>query len=175
MPKSTPNGAPPPKISHVIGASGWAGGVKLYDTLAQAIRHLGKPTDTIPTGFGCEISWPALHLSGMFMFGFVQHGKRRQMTPCGSTARVMSMTVTDTWKTDRGLRVGASDSEIARRYPGSTKVISLAAGSTTWFLVPRHGSPSARGLSAVSVGGLVTQLTVAAGSTTFGADLVPSP
>ena len=169
---TAPNGAAPPKISHEIGATGWAGGVRLYSTLAQAIRHLGKPADTIRTGFGCQISWPALHLSGLFMFGFVQHGTHRQLTPCGRTSRVVSWTVTDTWKTDRGLRVGASESEVARRYPGSTKVVSLAAGSTTWYLVPRHGSPSAAGLVAVSVGGLVTQLTVTSGSTTFGADVV---
>ena len=174
-PKVTPNGAPPPKVSHEIGATGWAGGVKLYETLAQAIRHLGPPTDKIPGGLGCEISWPALHLSGVFMFGFVRHGKRQQPTPCGNTARAQSLTVTSTWKTDRGLRVGAPDSEIARRYPGSTEVISLAAGSTTWYLVPRHAGPSAMGLTAVSAGGRITELSVSAGSTTFGSDIVPSP
>jgi hypothetical protein len=171
-PKVTPNGAPPPKNSHEIGASGWAGGVKLHDTLGQAIRHLGPPTDKIATGLGCAISWPALHLSGVFMFGFVRHGKRRQLMPCGNSARVQSLTVTSTWKTDRGLRVGVPDSEIGRRYPGSTKVISLAAGNTTWYLVPRRGGPSGMGLTAVSEGGRITELTISAGSTTFGSDFV---
>jgi hypothetical protein len=169
-----PTQAHPPRVSHQISAAGWAGGLRLYQTLARAIRRFGKPTEVVPSGLGCRVAWPALQLTGTFMFGTGRQGTHAQPTPCGDTGRVLSLSVTSTWSTSRGLAVGAAEAEIARRYPGATSTTSLAAGSTTWYLVPRHASASAQGLTAETRAGIVTSLTVSAGSMTFGADIVPA-
>jgi hypothetical protein len=172
VPKPVPTRTRVPRVAHQIGASGWAGGFRLYQTLAQAIRRFGRPTDTIPNGFGCEVTWPALQLAATFEFGTVRKGGLP--IPCGTTSRAISLTATGTWSTTRGLAVGAPDNEISRRYPGATSVTSLAEGTTTWYLAPRHGSARGQGLTAETRSGVVTGLTITAGSTTFGADIVPS-
>jgi hypothetical protein len=57
-------------------------------------------------------------------------------------------------------------------YPGATSVVTPATGTTTWYLVPRHGDPSGMGLTAEARLGLITALTIAAGGLTFGAYII---
>jgi hypothetical protein len=149
-------------VARQIGATGWAGGFKLHETLAAAARRFGAPAQKTPRGLGCDVSWPALGLSAVFEFGFVRKGPhRQQLTPCGPNAMAMSLTGASTWSTSRGLRVGARESDIERFYPGATHTTS-STGSTTYYLAPRNGSAGALALTAQVALGSVTSITVAA-------------
>jgi hypothetical protein len=153
-----------PRVSHTIGATGWAGGVHLQESLAQAIGRLGSPSTELPVQFGCQFFWPALHLSVVFGFG---RGVASAAEPCGKTAIALGFTGGTTWSTTRGLRVGEPESDIALRYPGAGH--STSADVTTWYLSPRHASNSAITLTAQATLGTVTSITISTGSTAFGA------
>ena len=72
-----PNPSANPGVKRQIGATGWAGGFKLHDSLAAAVRRFGPPAQETPHGLGCEVSWPALGLTALFEFGFVRKGPHR--------------------------------------------------------------------------------------------------
>jgi hypothetical protein len=149
--------ATPPKISHEIGPTGWAGGFHLHETLAQAIARFGHPSSETPLGLVCQMSWPGLHVTVQFD------------SPCGSRpGMAMSISGASTWSTTKGLHVGAPESDVERLYPGATDTTS-SAGVTTYFLVPRSGNAGgALALTAQTTLGQVSSITVAVGSNTFG-------
>jgi hypothetical protein len=155
-----------PLITRVIGASGWAGGVRLHETLEQAIERFGSPTSTVPQGFGCAVSWASLGLSATFAFG----GRAGML--CGASQVARSFTGTETWATTTGLRVGMPASTIAQRYPGATHIAG-DGGTTIWHLVPRSGRSAQGGLTATTsaLGSIVSISIGGAGSTTYGADV----
>jgi hypothetical protein len=163
-----PNPSVDPSVSREIGATGWAGGFKLHDTLAVAIRRFGKPAEEAPNGLACQVSWPKLGLSAMFEFGFVRNGQQnRQPAQCAPNGRAMSLTGVSTWSTAQGLRVGAPATDVARRYPGASRTTS-STGVTTWYLVPRRAGTGGLALTAQVTRGRVTTITVAVASNTFG-------
>jgi hypothetical protein len=153
-----------PRVRHTIGQTGWAAGVHLHETLAQTERRLGSPSTELPVQFGCQFSWPALHLSAVFAFG---RGVHRTSQPCARTAIAQGFTGGTTWSTTQGLRVGDPESEIALRYPGAAH--STSADVTTWYLSPRHASTTAITLTATATLGQITAITVSSsGSTVYG-------
>jgi hypothetical protein len=152
-----------PGISREIGVTGWAGGVRLHDTLAQVVARFGKPSSLAPSGLSCQASWARLGLSATFSFGHVRRGTP---SPCRSNGMAMSFTGADTWSTTDGLRVGMPESAIQRHYPGAGHV-AATDGSTTWFLVPRSGTSSPMPLTATtSVLGAVVSISVGAAPAT---------
>jgi hypothetical protein len=153
-----------PRVTHTIGASGWAGGVHLHETLTQAIARLGSPSTELAVQLGCQFSWPGLHLSAVFGFG---HGTSNTVEPCNRTAIALAFTGATTWSTAQGLRVGDPESDIALRYPGAGH--STSADVTTWYLSPRHASNAAVALTAEATLGEITAITVSStGSTVYG-------
>jgi hypothetical protein len=111
-----------PAIVRRIDGSGVTG-FRLKQTLAVAIRRFGHPTEQF-TPEACEISWPALHLSGTFVPG----GPSGTRSTCSPQGRATSLRAGATWSTAAGLRVGDRVSAIERRYPGVDPPISLASG-----------------------------------------------
>jgi hypothetical protein len=152
-----------PKVSHQIGATGWAGGFRVHETVAQAIARFGSPSTELPGQLGCTLGWPALHLSVVFGFGRAGTGTP---VPCGAHAIALGFSAGPSWSTTRGLHVGDPESTIERLYPGAAQTTS--ADVTTWYLVPRHGSSAAIVLTAQATLGTVTAISVSTGSTTFG-------
>jgi hypothetical protein len=148
-----------PGISREIGVTGWAGGVRLHETLAQVVARFGKPTSLAASGFGCQASWARLGFSATFSFGRVGRGTP---SPCRFNGMAMSFTGADTWSTTNGLRVGMPESAIQQHYPGAGHV-AATDGTTTWFLVPRSGTASQMPLTATtSVLGAVVSISVGA-------------
>jgi hypothetical protein len=182
-PKQAPTSGTPvsppsatPEISRQMSATGWAGGIKLHQTLAQAIARFGKPSGESVDGFACRVSWAKIGLTATFEFGHsLRNGKVLKLGPCNLTGMAQSLTGADTWSTTAGLEVGMPESEVLRRYPGAGHSTD-SNGTTTWYLVPRSGTPSQTPLTATtSAAGTVASLTVGAGAegsgtstTTFG-------
>ncbi len=151
------------KVSHQIGATGWAGGFHLHETVKVAIARFGSPSTELPGQLGCTLGWPALHLSIAFGFGRTGTGAP---APCGADAIALGLTAGPSWSTTRGLHVGDPESAVEHAYPGAAHTTS--ADVTTWYLVPRHGNSAAIVLTAQATLGTITAITVSTGSTTFG-------
>jgi hypothetical protein len=178
-PKSSIPVSPPsatPRISRQMSATGWAGGIKLHQSLAQAIARFGKPSGESVAGFTCQVSWAKIGLTATFLYAHpLRNGTVSKVASCGTTLGAQSFTGADTWATTAGLAVGMPESEVLRHYPGAGHSTD-ANGTTTWYLVPRSGTPSQTPLTATtSAAGTVASLTVGAGAdgsgtstTTFG-------
>jgi hypothetical protein len=167
VPVSPPSATP--KITRVIGATGWAGGLRLNQTLAQAVARFGAPDVERPAGFGCAVSWYRLGLSATFAFG----KRANAASLCNPSEIATSFTGTATWATTSGLRVGMPASAIEQRYPGAAHVAGNS-GSTIWHLAPRSGAASQRSLTATtSALGSIVSISIDGGeSLTYGMNTV---
>jgi hypothetical protein len=156
-----------PGIAREIGVTGWAGGVRLDETLAQIVARFGKPSSLTTSGLSCQADWARLGLSATFSFGRVARGAARgKVSPCATNGMATSFTGADTWSTTNGLRVGMPESAIQQRYPGAGHV-AASDGSTTWFLVPRSGTSSRMPLTAsTSALGTVVSISIGAAPAT---------
>ncbi len=123
-----------PAIVRTMDGTGRVAGFRLKQTLAVAIREFGRPTEQF-TPAACEISWPALHLSGTFVPGRTS-GTRRTCSPQG---RASSLRAGATWSTAAGLRVGDRVSAIDRHYPGVEPPYSTPSGYS-YYSLTRPGS-----------------------------------
>ncbi len=145
-----------PGISRQLGATGWAGGVHLFQTLAQATARFGPPSAQSRQGFSCEVTWGRLGLIATFTPG-------RSATGCGSTSRATGFTGVATWSTSLGLAVGMPESAIERRYPGAQH-LAESGGQTLWYLVPRSGGRGPGLTATTSALGKIASISVGATS-----------
>ncbi|HEV7566321.1 MAG TPA: hypothetical protein VGO31_10215 [Microbacteriaceae bacterium] len=147
-----------PGITRQLGATGWAGGVHLFQTLAQATARFGPPSSKVRQGLSCQVIWGRLGLIATFAFG------RSITTGCAPTSRAMGFTGVATWSTAAGLTVGMPESAIEQRYPGAQH-LAESGGQTLWYLVPRSGRSGPNSLTATT-SALGTVASISVGATT---------
>ena len=143
-----------PGISRQLGATGWAGGIHLFQTLAQATARFGPPSAESRQNLACQVTWGRLGLVAMFTPG-------RSATGCGPTSRATGFTGVATWSTSRGLAVGMPASAIEQRYPGAQH-LAESGGQTLWYLVPRSGGRGPGLTATTSALGTVASISVGA-------------
>jgi hypothetical protein len=146
-----------PGITRQIGATGWAGGMRLSQTLARATARFGPPSTQVRQGLACHVVWGRLGLIATFTFG-------RGTTPgCAPSSRATGFTGVATWSTSAGLTVGMPESAIEQRYPGAQH-LAESGGQTLWYLVPRSGrGPNALTATTSALG---TVASISVGATT---------
>jgi hypothetical protein len=135
---ATAHEAPPALVRRIDGL-GHVAGFRLRQTLAQAIRHFGKPARELFTPADCHVTWPALHLSADFAPGRSPGdppGSRR----CSRAGQASRFYAGLSWSTAAGLRVGDPVPSIAARYPGLQPPSVPPGGVSYYFLYPRHPS-----------------------------------
>jgi hypothetical protein len=147
-----------PGITRQLGATGWAGGVHLFQTLAQAIARFGPPSRQVRQGLACQVIWGRLGLIATFTFG-----RGSTTTGCAPTSRATGFTGVATWSTSAGLTVGMPESAIEQRYPGAQH-LAESGGQTLWYLVPRSGRSGPNSLTATT-SALGTVASVSVGAT----------
>jgi hypothetical protein len=131
---ATPAQHQAPAIVRQIDGSGVAG-FRLKETLAVAIREFGRPAEQF-SPLACEVSWPALHLSGTFVPGR-RSGAARTCSPQG---RASSLRAGATWSSAAGLRVGDRVAAIARYYHGVATPYSTPSGYSYYTLPGTTGA-----------------------------------
>jgi hypothetical protein len=100
-------------------------------TLSQATAAYGTPTSIHHRPSTCIARWRPLRLSMQFL-AFTGD-------PCTSGVLVFATAAAPRWKTDRGLRVGASKSRLLTLYPKAK-----AKPDGRW-LITRHACPDVGG------------------------------
>ena len=117
--------------SYVITGAKTIDGYKVGTTYAQALRYLGSPYSTTQSSTACIARWtsgvtitwhrrlPATNWAKActrFSYATVKHGKSARAT----------------WRTDKGLRVGAAQSQVKKLYPVARS--KRSNGYTVWNL-----------------------------------------
>lgn len=102
-----------------------------------AVSHLGSPTDVAhPDSPGCKAKWARLGLSIQFeSFG----GGANCSDGFAQKAKILGNHARESWRTNRGLRVGDSAAKLRQLYPNARK------HGTTWWVVYLRHSPFGTG------------------------------
>jgi hypothetical protein len=117
--------------SYVITGAKAIGGYKVGTTYAQALRYLGYAYSTTQSSAACTARWT----NGVTI---IWHRKPPATNWTKACARFSYATVKQgksaraTWRTDKGLRVGASLSQVKKLYPAATSKSSN--GYSVWNL-----------------------------------------
>jgi hypothetical protein len=117
--------------SYVITGARTIDGYRVGATYAQAVRVLGGSYSTTQTNKTCTARWA----NGVTIVWHrtLPYAKWSKACLRFSFARVQRARVAaPNWRTDKGLRVGASESQLKRLYPAATA--KLSSGYRVWTL-----------------------------------------
>lgn len=155
---ATAHHAPPALVRRIDGL-GDVAGFRLRQTLAQAIRHFGTPGHEVFTPADCQVTWPALHLTGHFAPGR-SVGDPPRSQRCSLAGQAAQFYAGVSWSTTGELRVGDPVSSIKARYPGLQPPSVVSNSVSYYFLVPRHPRTEGTGLSVEVFKGRVDEIIV---------------
>jgi hypothetical protein len=154
-----------PNVAHTVAASGWAGGLHLNSSLAEAIARFGRPDSEKASPVSCAVSWSGLGLRATFGFGHIGH----RLAGCAANAFAESFSGGRSWSAG-SLHVGMPASAIAQHYPGAAHRAG-PNGETLWYLAPRTGNGATLMTATTSALGAVIAVGVAGGSISGGFDV----
>jgi hypothetical protein len=117
--------------SYVITAAKSIGGYKVGSTYVAAKRQFGGPVSST-LGRNCTVRWP--NRVTINWHRQAQYAKMAKACVAFAWAKVNGTA----WRTDKGLRVGAPQSQVKKRYKSATRKNS--GGYTVWTLAKASGN-----------------------------------
>jgi hypothetical protein len=99
-------------------------------TLPTAVSTFGTPSSVRRHTSDCVARWASIGLQMTFIFG--------TSNPCVDGVFIAATINGKMWRTALGLRVGASATSVAARYPHATYHSSGGPTAAGWWLIVRH-------------------------------------